>query len=56
MEYSFGTPVALLELKFPEALGKVDLGHPNYRALINLADHYSPEPLPFFVVYYWPDI
>lgn len=55
VEYNFGKPVALVEYKHFNS-DKPNLKHPTYRALRELADHYAPGPLPFFIAYYWPDI
>jgi hypothetical protein len=54
-EYNVGKPVALIEYKHHHARQPV-LDHPTYRALSDLADHYSPAPLPFLVAFYWPDV
>lgn len=53
-EFNHGKPVALIEYK--EAKAQVpNVGHPTYRALTALADGYSDGPLPFAVVFYYPD-
>ncbi len=54
VEFGLALPVALVEYKHFEARWP-DVRHPTYRALRNLADHYSPDPLPFLVAFYWPD-
>lgn len=54
-EYNIGKPVGLIEYKHFNA--KIpDTLHPTYRALTALADGHSDGPLPFLIVYYWPDI
>lgn len=55
VEYHVGAPVAIIEYKHHLAK-PVDLAHPTYRALKALADGFSPRPLPFLVVRYWPDV
>lgn len=51
VEYNLGKPVALVEYKEHRAQ-RVDLRHPTYRALIELADMAG---LPFILAFYWPD-
>jgi hypothetical protein len=52
VEYVLGLPVAIVEYKHCAA-GPVDLDHPTYLALRNLADR--PPALPFVIARYWPD-
>lgn len=54
-EYNVGKPVALIEYKHHRAWVP-QLQHATYRALADLADGYRDSPLPFLVVFYWPDI
>ncbi len=54
VEYNLGAPIALVEYKHERAY-LPDPRHATYRALRNLCDHYSPDPLPFLVAFYWPD-
>lgn len=54
-EYNIGKPVALVEYKHHGAKTPV-YDHPTYRALADLADNYAPNPLPFIVAFYWPDV
>lgn len=53
VEYHIGVPVALVEYKHHRATA-VDLDHPTYQALRNLADR--PPALPFVIARYWPDV
>lgn len=52
VEYHLGVPVAIVEYKNHRA-APVDLEHPTYQALANLADR--PPPLPFLIARYWPE-
>ncbi len=52
VEYVLGLPVAIVEYKRHTA-PPVDLEHPTYRALANLADR-TPA-IPFLLARYWPD-
>lgn len=54
-EYNVGKPVALIEYKHNLAWIP-NLQHATYRALSDLADGYRDAPLPFLVVFYWPDL
>ena len=54
MEYSVAKPVALVEYKHFNAR-QPDYQHPSYRAFRDLCDNYKFGPLPFVVVFYWPD-
>lgn len=54
-EYNVGKPVALIEYKHFDARTP-NIDHPTYRALSDLADNYSPAPLPFLIAFYWPAI
>lgn len=52
VEYNIGKPVALVEYKHWRA-SRVNLRHPTYRALTELADMAD---LPFVVARYWPGV
>lgn len=52
VEYALGQPAALVEYKHHES-GPVDLTHPSYRALKELADRSC---VPFIVARYWPEV
>lgn len=54
VEYNTGLPAALVEYKHNQRRHPVDLRHPTYRAVIDLADNYKPSPLPFVLSWYWP--
>ncbi len=51
VEYCVEAPVAIVEYKHHRAQ-RVDLSHPTYQALRNLADR--PPALPFLIARYWP--
>lgn len=55
-EYNHAKPVALVEYKHFNALGKFDLNHPTLRALSDLATGYRNTGIPFFIAVYWPGI
>lgn len=55
VEYNLGIPVGVVEYKHHKA-NMPDPQHPTYRALRDLADNYASGPLPFMLVFYWPDI
>jgi len=53
VEYNLGLPVALVDYK--QFLAQMpNTRHPTYRAICALADR--EPPLPFLVVFYWPDV
>lgn len=54
VEYNIGKPVGLIEYKHFKAQPP-NILHPSYRALTALADGHSDGPLPFLIVFYWPD-
>lgn len=53
VEYNIGKPVGLVEYKYHLSQIPLNLKHPTYRALAELADCAR---LPFLVAYYWKDI
>ncbi|MCH9730664.1 MAG: hypothetical protein K0U84_13490 [Actinomycetia bacterium] len=54
MEYNHGKPCALVEYKHRNARA-ADPGHATYRALVDLANNYSPGALPCFIARYDPE-
>lgn len=54
VEFNTGLPAALVEYKHQKRRYPIDLRHPTYRALIDLADNYAPGALPFVLAWYWP--
>lgn len=55
VEYNHGMPVMLVEYKLHSAK-RPDPAQATYRALAALCNGYWQGPLPFCVVFYWPDI
>lgn len=55
VEYNLGLPVGLIEYKH-HCARMPNMQHATYRALSALADGYKNDPLPFLVVFYWPEI
>lgn len=53
VEYNIGKPVGLIEYKYHKTQQVLNLNHPTYRALRDLAD---TAQLPFLIAYYWKDI
>ena len=51
VEYNLGKPAAIVEYKHDGAQ-MPSLKHPTYRALIDLANGYFPDGLPFIVAFY----
>lgn len=52
-EYNGREAVALIEYKYHVA--KVNFDHPNYLALLDLAQN-RQRPIPFLIAKYWPDV
>jgi hypothetical protein len=55
VEFNRGKPVALVEYKDIHAQSP-NIGHPSYRALIELANGHSVGALPFLIAFYQSDI
>lgn len=53
VEYNIGKPVGIVEYKFHKSQQPLNLNHPTYRALRELADVAG---LPFLIAYYWKEI